>query len=156
MYSEVSDHTSTIQFIEKRFNVSCPNVSPWRRAVTSDLTAAFNWSAHDPSWPALPSTSSNTADSRKQCKNNPPPVIPTVQSMPVQETGTRLQRPLPYAFNVSDVVRCVAGGAGTAVSLELTITIQNTGAAGAVFYVYDKVTAVQQTQTPVAATGVVH
>ena len=47
VYSEVSDHTSVIKFIEKRFNVSCPNISPWRRAVVSDLTAAFDFSSPD-------------------------------------------------------------------------------------------------------------
>jgi phospholipase C len=33
VYSEVCDHTSVIKFIEKRFGVHCPNISPWRRAM---------------------------------------------------------------------------------------------------------------------------
>jgi phospholipase C len=31
--SEVFDHTSIIRFIERRFGVHEPNISPWRRAV---------------------------------------------------------------------------------------------------------------------------
>jgi phospholipase C len=32
-----------IQFIEKRFGVHERNISPWRRAVTGDLTSVFNF-----------------------------------------------------------------------------------------------------------------
>lgn len=42
-FSQISDHTSVVKFIEQRFGVHCPNISPWRRAVTSDLLAAFDW-----------------------------------------------------------------------------------------------------------------
>jgi phospholipase C len=38
VFSEVSDHTSVIRFMEERFGVREPNISPWRRAV-SDLTS---------------------------------------------------------------------------------------------------------------------
>ena len=34
--SEVYDHTSIIRFVEKRFGVHEPNISPWRRAVCGD------------------------------------------------------------------------------------------------------------------------
>ena len=40
---KVFDHTSVIQFIEKRFGVHEINISPWRRAVAGDLTSAFNF-----------------------------------------------------------------------------------------------------------------
>ena len=36
--SQVFDQTSTIRFVETRFGVREPNISPWRRAVTGDLT----------------------------------------------------------------------------------------------------------------------
>ncbi|HEY9028219.1 MAG TPA: phospholipase C, phosphocholine-specific, partial [Burkholderiaceae bacterium] len=36
--SQVFDHTSVIRFLEKRFGVIEPNISPWRRAVCGDLT----------------------------------------------------------------------------------------------------------------------
>ena len=41
--SQVFDHTSTVQFIEKRFGVFERNISPWRRAVCGDLTSVFNF-----------------------------------------------------------------------------------------------------------------
>lgn len=41
--SEVFDHTSVIRFLEKRFNVYEPNISPWRRALCGDLTSMFNF-----------------------------------------------------------------------------------------------------------------
>ena len=41
--SQVFDHTSVIQFIEKRFGVQEANISPWRRAVAGDLTSVFNF-----------------------------------------------------------------------------------------------------------------
>ena len=39
--SQVFDHTSVIQFIEKRFGVTETNISPWRRAVAGDPTSVF-------------------------------------------------------------------------------------------------------------------
>ncbi len=41
--SQVFDHTSILQFLEKRFGVQEPNISPYRRAVCGDLTTAFNF-----------------------------------------------------------------------------------------------------------------
>jgi len=38
VYSEINDHTSVMKFIEKRFNIHFPNISPWRRAIVGDLT----------------------------------------------------------------------------------------------------------------------
>mgnify|MGYP006090182805 CR=1 FL=1 len=105
VYSEVCDHTSVIKFIEKRFNVTCPNISPWRRAVTGDLTAAFDFNAPNYTWPAsFPDTSHNVADSAAQCAHNPPPTVPLVQSMPKQEPGTKMSRALPYKFDIVDSV----------------------------------------------------
>ena len=37
--SQVFDHTSVIRFLERRFGVFEPNISPWRRAVCGDLTS---------------------------------------------------------------------------------------------------------------------
>ncbi len=42
--SQVFDHTSVIRFLEARFGVAEPNISAWRRAVTGDLTSAFDFS----------------------------------------------------------------------------------------------------------------
>jgi len=54
--SQVFDHTSVIQFIEKRFGVFEPNISPWRRAVTGDMTSIFNFSHPNQPKADLPST----------------------------------------------------------------------------------------------------
>ncbi|MGH8079115.1 MAG: phosphocholine-specific phospholipase C, partial [Lysobacter sp.] len=51
--SQVFDHTSVIRFLEKRFGVFEPNISPWRRAVCGDLTTAFNF--FDPNHEPIPS-----------------------------------------------------------------------------------------------------
>lgn len=55
--SEVFDHISVIKLLESRFNFTCPNVSPWRRAVVGNLLTAFDFEAEpDYSWPDLPDT----------------------------------------------------------------------------------------------------
>ena len=56
--SQVFDHTSVLRFIEQRFGVAEPNISPWRRAVCGDLTSLFDFSASEPSFPGttLPAT----------------------------------------------------------------------------------------------------
>jgi phospholipase C len=54
--SQVFDHTSVVQFIEKRFGVFERNISPWRRAVVGDLTSVFNFEHPNKSPVQLPST----------------------------------------------------------------------------------------------------
>ena len=55
--SQVADHTSVGQFIEKRFGVTIPAISPWHRSVCSDLTSAFDFeNPNDPKFPKLPDT----------------------------------------------------------------------------------------------------
>ncbi|MDL5466819.1 phospholipase C, phosphocholine-specific, partial [Enterobacter hormaechei] len=90
-----------IQFIEKRFRVHCPNISAWRRSVCGDLTSAFNFRRPDAGWPSLPDTSGYVAATDRQCGSSPVPTIPTTQSMPKQEPGTRPSRALPYEFHAS-------------------------------------------------------
>ena len=129
--SELFDHTSTIQLIEKRFNVSVPTISAWRRAMLGDLTSAFNFSAPDYSvdWvAALPDTSAYPAESITECDTLPPPRVPAVQSMPAQPAGTRRARALPYA--VTARFSCSAAG--------LALTLNNSaGAAGAPALAFD-------------------
>ncbi len=118
--SEVFDHTSVLQFLEKWTGVQEPNISPWRRAVCGDLTAALDTTTANVGYPALPVPvlTSGTANT------NPAP--PATQTMPVQEPGTRPARPLPYDLSVS--------GSVTANSFGLTFA--SNGSAGAHFYVY--------------------
>jgi phospholipase C len=56
--SDVFDHTSTLRLIETLFGVPVPNLSPWRRSVTGDLTSALALGQPaDPVLPALPDAS---------------------------------------------------------------------------------------------------
>jgi len=96
VYSEVSDHTSLIKLVERRFGIHNPNISAWRRAMMSDMTHAFDFANPDYTIPTgLPDTSGNPDQSSWQCNHNPPPTIPATQSMPSQETGTKKAMPLP-------------------------------------------------------------
>ena len=131
--SETFDHVSAIKMLEKRFGVSSPTLSPWRRAMVGDLMSFFNFEAPDYSWPSdLPDTSKYVIEGDINCKTLPDPVIPAVQSMPKQEQGVRISRALPYSFLVTD-----SGVDPKALTLGLTIV--NAGAAGAPFYLYDVV-----------------
>jgi phospholipase C len=120
----VFDHTSIIRFIEKRFGVDEPHISPWRRAVCGDLTSAFNFTQRKSSVPPLPPTTTY-APPDDQRHPDYVPVPPTAGSLPKQEPGVRPARPLPYDLRCDGVV---SGG-------KLTITFASRGAAGAVFHV---------------------
>ena len=128
--SEVFDHTSVVRLIERRFNVSCPNISPWRRAVTGDLTTAFDFAHPDFSWPDLPDTSNYVQQAETECDTLPAPSVPATQSYPPQEPGTRVSRALPYTFLVSDALSAAA-------PFSFTVTLNATGAAGAAFLLVD-------------------
>eukprot|EP01083_Nonionella_stella_P090175 251955_1 len=127
VYSELSDHTSVLQFIERRFNVTIPTISPWRRAVMSDLLHALDLDNPNYDFPVLPDTSNNTQQSSDQCHNNPKPTLPDVQYVPTQEVGTKKSRALPYSFQISDAVE----------NDIINISMGNIGKAGVVFHVHD-------------------
>jgi len=98
--SQVFDHTSVIQFLEKRFGVMCPTITPWRRAVCGDLTSGFDFENPDAAWTAeLPNTDDYLPQTRLSCAH-PPPLVPEKGSLPVQEAGQRPSRALPYRFDV--------------------------------------------------------
>ncbi|MFJ8471042.1 phosphocholine-specific phospholipase C [Kitasatospora sp. NPDC094011] len=126
--SQVFDHTSVIRFLEQRFGVKEPNISAWRRAVSGDLTSVFGFSGQDSSWPALPDTSGYVSGANDQCGSLPAPSVPAVQSMPVQEPGTRPARALPWQPNANGRTDCAGG--------TFWIDMTNTGTAGVVHYVY--------------------
>ena len=128
--SQVFDHTSVVQLIEKRFGVKCPNISPWRRAITGDLTTAFDFTNFDASWPVLPDTSGYVQQAAEECANLPAPRVPAEQSFPPQEPGTRISRALPYEFLITDAVTPAPAAA-------LAVSIANTGANGAAFLMVD-------------------
>jgi phospholipase C len=122
--SQTFDHTSIVQFVEKRFGVHNPNVSPWRRAVCGDLTAAFDFTRSNASAPALPGTGGYVPPNH----DNPGsyvPAPPSTGTVPVQEPGLRGARALPY--DLAADTQPVGG--------RMQFTFRNLGAAGAAFLV---------------------
>jgi phospholipase C len=125
--SQLCDHTSVIRFLEARFGVKEPNITPWRRAVCGDLTSAFDFdAAADGNWSAaLPDTSNYVVAALAE-RALPSVTVPTANALPVQEKGQRPARPLPYALDAT----------GTAIDGSFVLTIANRGSAGACFCVY--------------------
>ena len=118
--SETFDHTSMIRFIEKRFGVTEPNITPWRRAVCGDLTSAFDFGRTRTSAPSLPGTAGyKPRDSERHPDYKPVP--PTKGAVPTQESGVRPSRSLGYALDVRASVE----------SGRLTLGMGNRGRLGA-------------------------
>ena len=86
--SQVFDHTSLGQFLEKRFHITVPAISPWHRAVCGDLTSAFDFATPNlepcPNLPPVansavviaalsqrPRSPSSPRESRSRCSRNP-------------------------------------------------------------------------------------
>jgi phospholipase C len=95
------DHTSLLRFIETRFGVEVPNLSPWRRAVTGDLTRSLPLTAPNTSVPGLPATSLGDTSVAEQAVINAlagtedvgvPYPPPTANSMPIQASTPTRQR----------------------------------------------------------------
>ncbi|WP_418959285.1 phosphocholine-specific phospholipase C [Streptomyces tritici] len=118
--SEVFDHTSVVRFLETWTGVREPNITPWRRRVTGDLTSAFDFRRSHRQPPV------------EQPGPVPPfsgrwrPQPPLVQRMPVQEPGTRPARPLPYQPDAY----------GTVDGVTMTVRLRNTGRAAAPLALY--------------------
>ena len=115
--SEVSDHTSVLQFLEQWTAAlgkpaRCPNISSWRRKVAGDLVNAFDFSAPVYGLPKLP---------------DPGPLVPEVEytplpgnnAMPTQEPGRKPARPLPFQPN-ANLVDISVDETGLVVYLELS------------------------------------
>lgn len=127
--SEVADHTSVGQFIEKRFGIKIPAITPWHRAVSSDLVSAFDFiTPNDPVFPDMPDTSDyETRDAAS--KRLPKAVAPETPSSLYQEKGTKFSRALPYRLH------CRFQTLKNQSKVELTF--ENKGEAGVVYHVYD-------------------
>lgn len=134
--SEVADHTSVIRFIEKRFGVMEPNISAWRRAVCGDLSSAFNFA--DPSdsafFASLPATLA-LADRARALPSTTTPTTPSSIVAPVQASGSRPARALPYELHVHAQVQATAGRVG---ATQVELSFVNSGSAAAVFHVYNR------------------
>lgn len=120
--SQVFDHTSITRFLERRFGFTQPEITGWRRTVAGDLTSAFDF---------------DNPRSRPSLTPPPPappltprwkPAPPEQQRIPVQESGTRPARPLPYQPDADVAVDAVAR--------ELTVRMRNSGAASAHLALY--------------------
>jgi phospholipase C len=140
--SEVFDHTSVIQFLEKRFGVHEPNISAWRRAVCGDLTSAFDFTNPNASAIVVPPITGLSASADAQ-SSLPLPTVPVIQAQPQQERGSRNARALPYELFV-DAVDNSAGGT-------VQLTFMNTGQAAAVFQVYSAIAPTSVKRYTVAA-----
>ncbi len=111
--SEVSDHTSVLQFLEKfilkkyKKNVHLENISDWRRAICGDLTSAFNSSSvKAPKMDYL--NQKDYAKTINAAKNKPVPNLKwyaenelTTNLLDIQERGLKPSNPLPYDFHVN-------------------------------------------------------
>jgi phospholipase C len=111
--SQVFDHTSVIRFLEARFGVMEPQISPWRRAVCGDLTSAFDFKHPVFGLPKLPFITAPVGEAHGY---NP---IPASDVMPVQESGTKPARPLPYQPN-ANLTGFTTAGASTTAKLALS------------------------------------
>lgn len=142
--SQVFDHTSMIRFIEARFGSQYPdliepNITPWRRAVSGDLTSIFNFSTPNDHKVKLPSTAgwlpspTDLANGPLASAHNgrhddyPVSLANVLPGVPRQEVGVRPARALPYELNVHGSVDFTHGKIG--------LKLSNTGQAAAVFQV---------------------
>jgi len=124
IHSEVADHTSVIRFMETRFGVLEPNISPWRRAVCSDLTTAFDFARDTPPTTLAPALASTMTDAPARAERagkiaaQPDAHPPETQPLPRQAPGTRPACPVRYqlettAQRLSDGIRLTfTAGAG--------------------------------------------
>jgi len=120
--SQLFDHTSILRFLETWTGVQETTLSAWRRQAVGDLTSAFNFAHPDFSIPALatiPPVTNSTIVA---------PAVPTTQTLPLQETNTKVACPLPYQPNASATT--------SSVSNHLLITLTNAGTASVHFAVY--------------------
>jgi phospholipase C len=128
--SQVFDHTSVGQFLEKRFGIHVPAISPWHRAVSGDLTSAFDFvNPNETIFPDLP-LEHDAASKLAAGAERPKPSVPAIPEALFQEPGLRPSRALPYELHV----HALADHVGAALALKF----ENTGRAGAVLHVYDR------------------
>ena len=123
--SELFDHTSVIRFLEARFSLHEPNITPWRRAVCGDLTSTFDFQTPNGAVPRLPETR-HYVEKVDLTARLPVPVVPMAPPIARQEPGQRPARPLPYDLHVS----------GALAKDGFHLVFANRGPVGAAFQVY--------------------
>lgn len=81
--------------MERLFGVEEPNISAWRRRTCGDLTASLNLKQPPArSFPGLPETRNYMLDQYVTSQDQPAPTVPTIQTLPTQEPGSRPAGPL--------------------------------------------------------------
>lgn len=131
--SQQFDHTSVLRFLEARFGVAEENISPFRRAVFGDLTSAFNFA--NPNFEPIPTlagrTTKESADVMRYAQQTLLKIpVPPEQNLPIQQTGVKPARALPYELHTS--------ARTDATTQTVSLIFANTGSEAAVFHVYDK------------------
>ncbi|MGO4700750.1 phosphocholine-specific phospholipase C [Dyella sp. 2RAB6] len=130
VYSQLTDHTSVVQFLEQwsiakalgtespaRGSTRCEAISNWRRSVCGDLTAAFDFR---PSLPRPLNTGTTFKNGTAQA------AVPTPQAFPLQAPKLRPACRLDYAFSVT-----------AQVDMErLSLSLSNTGSSGVALIAY--------------------
>jgi phospholipase C len=128
--SQVFDHSSVGQFLEKRFAIEVPAISPWHRAICGDLTSAFDFKhPNEARLPKLPKTRGSSAVIAKII-HLPTATPPGTPEPLFQEPGVRPSRALDYELHAD-------AHPGSA-ERQISLAFRNTGRLGAVFQVYDK------------------
>jgi len=127
--SQVHDHTSVIRFIEARFGVHEPLITPWRRSVSGNLVGCFDFARPEDCAfvQSMPTTTALRARALR-LPGTKTPATPTSPAAPVQESGVRMARALPYDLQVH----------ANATKKGITLSFDNAGEAGAVFHVYNR------------------
>ncbi len=142
--SELFDHTSLIRFMEEwcvqaqglaREAVTCPHISPWRRALCGDMTRAFNFANPNTEWDNKIPRSAAYLKNWGSAKALPP-ALPT---LPRQETRAepRAACPLPYRTIVNGTMLTTASieNGGN----QYALSFSNTGSATSAFIVYSNI-----------------
>jgi len=116
--SEVSDHTSVLQFLEKWTAALgkpaiCPNISAWRRQVAGDLVNAFDFGSPVYGLPKLPDPGALIPETEYT-------PLPGNNAMPTQEPGRKPARPLPVQPNVNLVDLSTDANGAPALFLEFS------------------------------------
>ncbi|MDO5692043.1 MAG: phospholipase C, phosphocholine-specific [Pseudomonadota bacterium] len=131
--SQVFDHTSVLRFLETRFGVAEPNISPYRRAVFGDLVSAFNFDTPNQS-PLATLAGRTTKEAADKLRADQAALaqiaVPSPQHLPRQATGTRPSHALPYEPHTS--------ARADAAAQRVRLLFANSGSAAAVFHVYDR------------------
>jgi phospholipase C len=126
--SELFDHSSVIRFLERRFGVEEPNISPWRRSVCGDLTSAFDFRSPNHRSPLVLPGTTETAARAARLGVRPAAAPPPHPDIPRQEPGIRRSRALGYALDVQPEVG----------SDHVRLAFANAGRLGAVVHVYNR------------------